>query len=174
MKLSKGVRLLVTALVVAMALTGCMRGDTNNSATPVPTATANYTPGQSDSQRVGQAPNASAQSVFDWSNRVGEIEGSVARISEISEARILVVNNTALVGLRYNQAYQGEMTERIREMVASEVMQADPNISTVAVTSETADVDEIFSMSDLIAAGETVDSMQNDIQRIVRNATTLR
>ena len=78
------------------------------------------------------------------------------------------------MGVRFDQAYRGDMTERIREMVAAEVMAADPKITTVAVTADDDDVEDIYEISDRTAAGREMDSLKDDINEIVRNATTLR
>ncbi len=87
---------------------------------------------------------------------------------------MVVTGTTALVGVKFTSAYQGEMTERIREMVAAEVMEADPSIQTVAVTAEGEDVDRVFEISDRLRAGEDANALSADINEIVRNATTLR
>ena len=87
---------------------------------------------------------------------------------------MVVTGTTALVAVRYTDAYQGETTERIREMVAGAVREADPTIQTVAVTSEEADVTAVYELSDRIRAGENADDMADEINRIVRNPTTLR
>ena len=86
----------------------------------------------------------------------------------------MVTGNTALVGVKFTSAYQGDVTERIREMVASEVMKADPSIQTVAVTSEKEDVDKIYEISEKLRSGTPADSLAEEINAIVRNATTLR
>ena len=111
---------------------------------------------------------------FDWANNAADIEKAIGGISEISESRVVVTNSTALVGVKFDNAYKGQMTERIREMVAAEVMKADPTIQTVAVTSDEADVQKVYQLSDQIRAGRTADELSQDINAIVRNATTLR
>ena len=77
-------------------------------------------------------------------------------------------------GVKFTNAYQGDVTERIREMVASEVMKADPSIQTVAVTSETEDVNRIYEISEKLRTGTPADTLTEEINAIVRNATTLR
>ena len=86
---------------------------------------------------------------------------------------MITSGNTALVAVKFAPAYQGDMTARIREMIAGEVMQADPEIKTVAVTSEDDDVTTVYQLSDRIRAGETIDTLKTDIDEIVRNTTTL-
>ena len=111
---------------------------------------------------------------FDWANGAADIEKAIARISEVSDARVVVTNSTALVGVRFDNAYKGEITERIREMVAAEVLRADPNIQTVAVTASEDDVNKVYDLSEQIRSGRTADELSAQINAIVRNATTLR
>ena len=80
----------------------------------------------------------------------------------------MVTGTTALVGVKFTSAYQGDVTERIREMVASEVMKADPSIQTVAVTSEKEDVDKIYEISEKLRSGTPADSLAEEINAIVR------
>ena len=70
--------------------------------------------------------------------------------------------------------YAERTRERIREMVAAEVLKADPSIQTVAVTSDADDVAKIYGLSDQIRAGRTADELSAEINSIVRNATTFR
>ena len=64
--------------------------------------------------------------------------------------------------------------ERIRQMVAAEVVKADPSIQTVAVTAEPEDVNRVYEISEALRAGSPADSQTDAINEIVRNATTLR
>ncbi len=176
MKFPKSVLFLTLVLAASLALAGCMRGGDSNakggsaglnpSAAATPSATADFMP--------RQTAYATSPAAFDWSGRVSEVEDAIARLSEVKEDRVIVTGSTALVGVRFDSQYQGEMTERIREMVASSVLQADPSITTVAVTADVKDVDEIFDMARRIEGGENVSGMEEDVQRIVRNASTLR
>lgn len=191
---------LTAALVLALGImmTGCMNDNVRNDR-PAPTATADFMPGTTNGGDGVNNPTASANPVivgdndanssnpgntsntsngalnpFDWANGAAQIEKAIAGISEISESRVVVTNTTALVGVKYDKAYKGQLTERIREMVAAEVMKADPNIQTVAVTSDNADVEKVYQLSDQIRAGRTADELAPEINAIVRNATTLK
>ena len=85
-----------------------------------------------------------------------------------------MAGTTALVGVKFTSAYQGEVTERIREMIAAEVMAADPNIQTVAVTASEEDVNQVYEISDQLRSGTPAENVAQRINEIVRNATTLR
>ena len=169
--------MLALILVVGVGVTGCMNrsveenvGSVNDGRTVQTSPSPNYMP-------QGTAMNSAATSEasrFDWTQNARQVEQQLGQISEISEARVVVSGNTALVGVRFNQAYQGEMTERIREMIAAEVMKADPEITTVAVTADRDDVEDVYELADNVLAGRDMDDLKEEISEIVRNATTLR
>ncbi|MBR3274344.1 MAG: YhcN/YlaJ family sporulation lipoprotein [Clostridia bacterium] len=193
----------VILIVVAacMALAACMN---NGGTTTRPAPTANYAPNATDGTgnnaqngngaagltnngaandgtngTTGATGNTAATTdgalnPFDWANGAADIEKAIARISEVSDARVVVTNSTALVGVKFDNAYKGEITERIREMVAAEVLRADPNIQTVAVTASEDDVNKVYELSEQIRSGRTADELSAEINAIVRNATTLR
>ena len=139
----------------------------------------NASNGADGAMNNGSAGNTAATSdgalnPFDWANGAADIEKAIARISEVADARVVVTNSTALVGVKFDNAYKGEITERIREMVAAEVLRADPNIQTVAVTASEDDVNKVYALSEQIRAGRNADELSAEINAIVRNATTLR
>ena len=184
LKLKRMYLVLALVLVIGVTATGCMnqggngmlldsnRGDGNVQSSPSPSfMPQGMTSGQNTNNQ--SAANESA-SRFDWTKSASQVEARIGQISEISEARVVVTGNTALVGVKFDRAYQGEMTERIREMVAAEVMAADPEITTVAVTADNNDVGSIYDISERTSLGKDLDTLKEDIEEIVRNATTLR
>lgn len=159
---------IAVVLIVGAALSGCMnRAEERVEASPTP----NYMPQGATRQPVA---DPTSQAPYDWTRNAAQVEARLRQISEIQEARIVTTGNTALVGVKFDAAYRGEMTERIREMVAAEVMAADPNITTVAVTADDEDVKGVYEISDRMLAGNELDRLKEDINEIVRNATTLR
>ena len=180
LKLKRMYLVLALVLVIGVVATGCMNQgnggmllDSNVQASPSPS----YMPqGTVNSQSSAGNRSAAGENGgrFDWTKSASQVEARINQISEISEARVVVTGNTALVGVHFDRAYQGEMTERIREMVAAEVMAADPEITTVAVTADSDDVDSVFDLSKRSQLGRDLDTLKEDIEEIVRNATTLR
>ena len=194
MNIRKIIPVILRLAVVGAALAACMNNDAANTQ---PAPTANYEPNatmgaqngsgaagmtQNDASNMNSAANNGntaattdgALNPFDWANGAADIEKAIARISELSDARVVVTNTTALVGVQFDNAYKGELTERIREMVAAEVLKADPAIQTVAVTSAPEDVKKVYELSEQIRSGRTADELSAEINSIVRNATTLR
>ncbi len=169
----------------AVSLTACMNSTGEPEAvdpTPFAMQTAGATgsingvsaTGDPMTQTSAPAQQGAASTTFDWTSNVGEIENRINQISEISESRVVVNRDTALVAVKFASSYQGELTERIREMVAAVIMEADPSIKTVAVTAEDSDVQTVGSIADRIATGTGIEELAEEIEKIVRNATTMR
>ena len=173
MKLFKTTVCFLMAVALCLSLTACM----NNGATqPQTTTQTSFMPETTANPNATNGMTGATQSpvAFDWITGSGTIEGNLNRLSEISDSRVVVTGTTALVGVKFTSAYQGELTERIREMIAQEVMKADPSIQTVAVTAEEADVNAVFEISERLRGGEPAEALSERINEIVRNATTLR
>ena len=174
MKALKTMLCTLMAAALCLSLAACMNNADN--AQPQSTVQTDFMPettagptGNSGVMGATQPPVA-----FDWVTGAGQIEGNVNRNSEIADSRVVVTGNTALVGVTFTSQYQGEMTSRIRDLVASEVQQADPAIKTVAVTSEKEDVDKINDIADRMAKGTPESELESEIDTIVRNVTTMQ
>lgn len=150
------------ALAIAALTAGCMSAGDELRATQPPQSA------------VTAEPTNAVEAAFDWHTGAQDVENAIMQLSEIRDARVVIAGNTALVGVKFDDAYKGEMTERIREMVAGEVKRADSSIQTVAVTNETDDVAGIFDISDKVRGGRRFDEFKDDVNSIVRNATTMR
>ena len=157
----------VFALTLMVCLAGCMSAGDEDRATvtAAPTVAA-----------VATAEPTAQPAAFDWNSGAKNVEDAIVQLSEVKEARVAINGDTALVGVRFDDAYKGEMTDRIREMIAGVVQKADPRIKTVAVTAEENDVNSIFDMADRVAAGagQMFEDFGEDIKRIVDNVTTMR
>ena len=157
---------IVMSLMLAAMLTGCMGSADENGESvnvtlaPVVTAEATGLPGSQN------------RTDFDWRAQAESVEDAIEQLSEIADARVAIAGTTALVGVEFDDAYKGEMTDRIREMVAGVVKKADPGIEMVAVTAAVEDVKAIFDMSDRVRAGEAFEDFREDINSIVRKSTT--
>lgn len=194
MKNRKFFVLLAAMTVLALMLTGCMGATNRPEATPEVTLapvttempqvtsapTPNVTPEATGSASTAPESSASAQPTgaasepFDWMSQGEQVEQRIDQLSEISSSRVVVNGDAALVAVEFSNQYQGELTQRIRDMVAGEVMAADPNIKSVAVTAEAEDVKSVGDLADKIKNGTAVQDLKDDIDKIIRNVTTLR
>ena len=188
-KNAKAVLIAGIALVLAVVMAGCMNAGnrTNeraNEARPSdvpyvmtdPESITTPAPTQSAAQaQTGSGQNAPADAnvtPFDWQKNAAQVEERIAQFSEIAESKVVVNGNTALVGVKFDPQYRGELTERIRQMIAGVVMSFDAQVQTVAVTAEAEDVKTIGELAAKMAEGDET-SIKTAMDKIVRNTTTL-
>ena len=79
--------------------------------------------------------------------RVSElVSDEVEKLSEVDEAEAIVAGNIAIVGVRYDEQYQGGMTERLTEMVKDRVNMVDKTVTAVQVLDDDATMRAIASL----------------------------
>lgn len=176
--------LLPLALLIACAmLSGCFGGNggTEPQMTTVPEPMVTMTPApdmgmgtMSPAPGATNMPGAGTGAPFNWQAQAAAVEGRIALFSEIQECRVVVCEGTALAGVKFTNAYQGEMTQRIRDMIAGEIMAVDSSIQAVAVTSEQNDVEKIYQLADMQRNGNVPADLKQQVDQIARNTTTLR
>ena len=154
-------------LILCAALAGCMNaGNRVNEAAQTPDVT----------KGASVMPNSTSAltAPFDWAAKSSDVEKEIDMLSEIESSRIVVTGTTALVGVTFTSQYQGEMTERIHNLISGIVRKADAGIQVVAVTCEKEDVDKINSIADQIRNGKPESELESEIDTIVRNVTTMQ
>lgn len=172
------------ALLLALLLAGCMNAgnrttDHPNEAEPsgvpyvgtAPEGTTTAAPTQQPVDERQGAQNAPVEP-FDWKASVGQVQDRINQFSEIAESTVVVSGNTALVGVKFDPQYRGELTERIRQMIAGVVMSFDAQVQTVAVTAESEDVETVRELSEKMAQGDE-SAARTEMDKIIRNTTTL-
>lgn len=174
-----------TLILIAALMGGCFNNPPvapEATVTPMPSVTADLMPGATPGDVTGALPPGAtpmpgvngAGSSFNWQTQAAAVESRINMFSEIQDSRVVADGGTALVGVKFNNAYKGELTQRIRDMIAGEVMAVDNQIQVVAVTAEPGDVQKIYALSDQQRAGNTPTDLKQQIDQIARNTTTLR
>lgn len=169
----KWMTLTASALLVCLMLAAC----TNAGALTTPQMENSQMPSatvQPTAESTMQAGMPDIPAAFDWLTGGRTVEEKINMLSEIQSSRVIVNGATALVGVSFANQYKGEMTQRIRDMVAGEVQSADASIQSVAVTAEEEDVVKINQIADKLASGTPVSELEGEIDAIIRNVTTIQ
>jgi len=183
MKSKKWMATVLCAALVCVILTGCM----NAGARVMPSVEPSGRPEESvmpgvdlgeaaatDDNNLNGTEDTGLPAAFDWLGMGSSVQNRINMFSEIQESRIIVNGSTALVGVTFTSQYKGEMTQRIHDMIAGEIQQADAEIRTVAVTAEQEDVKKINEIADQIATGTPVSEVEGEIDSIIRSMTTIQ
>lgn len=117
---------------------GNTTSDTTMDAMPSPAASA-------EPATVGAASTvADAQRLSD------RVEEEVEKLSEVDEADAVVIGNIALVGVDYEDQYQGGLTDRLKAMVTDRVEMTDKTITAVHVTDDETLRKSIAALNDMM------------------------
>ena len=178
-KLMKNGLALGLALSLCLALGGCFNSATQPAEIPdetlVPIVTteplSTIAPLQSPD---GQPWDETVAAPFDWAQNGTSVENRVKLFSEVADCRIVTSEQTALVGVKFTASYKGELTQRIRDMIAGEIMGSDPAITVVAVTQDPADYARIETLAQRKAEGTSDAEIKPEVDQIAKNAGTMR
>ncbi len=174
--------LLLLTLLSAMLLTGCA-SNADTLASPTPGATnmlENLLPDTGMSTESPMPDNATVQpdstqapaaSIEDTRKAVQAMEEAVERLSEVDDAYVITVGDTALVGLAYENQYQGGTDDRLKKMVLSRLQTVDKNITKVAVTSDEPLVTGIEALTEAMKSASSLEDVNRRAEEMLKQLT---
>jgi hypothetical protein len=115
----------------------------------MPSQSPGGSPGLSPSTSPSGSPEASsmpAEGGF-TAEDLTKMRSEVTKLSEVKEATVAAMGESALVGIEFDDAYQGTLTARITEMVTEKIKNVNPSIKTVHVTVDSTLYKDIDALS---------------------------
>ena len=175
--------LLALTLLSAALLTGCV-SSADTLASPTPGATNmldnllpgggvnTLSPAQTDGTAIQpEGTPAPAASVEDARKTAKAMEEAVEKLSEVDDAYVITVGDTALVGLEFEKQYQGETDERLKKMVLARLQTVDKNIAKVAVTSDEPLVTGIEALTEALKSASSLDDVNKRAEEMLKQLT---
>ncbi|MBR6186222.1 MAG: YhcN/YlaJ family sporulation lipoprotein [Clostridia bacterium] len=170
--------LLLLGLSAALALTGCASGAaTQASPTPAVSPSAdplNFT-ANPDGAFMGTAePGAGlsgGMTLEETKKAAEDMEDAVEKLSEISEAYVVPLGDTALVGVQFAREYQGQVDDRLKKMVLARLQTVDKAVTGVAVTDNAALVTGIEALSKAMEGASSLNDVNDKAEEILKQLT---
>ena len=116
-------------------------------------AQGGMTNAQGNMNGAAQQNAGNSMSVGDAGKLGDRIAEEVERLSEIDDAQVVVMGDTAIVAVEFDDQYKGEMTTRIQDMVTTRVKNVDKNIKEVRVTSDPSLFTTVGDMAQSLTSG---------------------
>lgn len=163
----KKTSLLMLALVLMVGLSGCAA----NSA-PVPTPTVGpylnspmpgTTPMEGMPSPTENARTTAAMTSAESTALSKKANDAAAKISEIDSCVTAIIGDTCVAGVQFDKQYKGELTDRIRDMVAARIQAAAPNVDRIAITSDPQIAVEIGAIADRISQSSALGDLASDL-----------
>ena len=177
---------LMLATAAALLLTGCASSaDTLPSPTP---GTNNVTiqplvPDMNGNNGMNTGttamPNGTAQPLNNGNTMTVEsaqqaaqaMKEAVIKLSEVDEAWVVPMGNTALVGVKFDSQYQGGADDRLKKMVLTRVQSVDKAFTKVAVTDNTALVTGIQALAETLKGASSLDDVNTKAEDMLKQLT---
>ena len=180
--MKKTLLILMLAVLSAVMLTGCAsNADTLASPTPgatnmmdnlLPgTGTATESPMTDNATMMPDGTAAPAATIEDTRKNVQAMEEAVEKLSEVDDAYVITVGDTALVGLEFENQYQGGTDERLKKMVLARLQTVDKNIAKVAVTSDEPLVTSIEALTEVLKSASSLEDVNKRAEEVLKQLT---
>lgn len=180
--MKKTLLILMLTLLSAVLLTGCSSSaDTLASPTPgatnmldnlLPgTGTATESPMMDNATMMPEVTAAPAATIEDTRKTVQAMEEAVEKLSEVDDAYVITLGDTALVGLEFEGQYQGGTDERLKKMVLARLQTVDKNISKVAVTSDEPLVTSIEALTEALKSASSLEEVNKRAEEVLKQLT---
>lgn len=168
-----------------LAVTGCA-GKTEPPADPTMSPTANPTPiveplpdMAPDATMATEAPMpgeasaapAGVTSAADARRIVEQIEEELELLSEVDEAQVVLVGNTAAVALDFDEQYQGGVDERLRGIVQERIDGVVEGITEVTITEDKTFMEQLEALGDKLDGAIGLEELRNELNAIINKIT---
>lgn len=178
--------LMALLMMMAALLTGCTsNADTLSSPTPgAPMMTPQVSPQATEGiidqltpdMMPSMSPDASAAPTLgaggittleDAKKASEQMEDALERLSEVDDAYVVAAGSTALVGLEFNDQYQGGVDERLKKMVLTRLQTVDKSVTGAAVTADAALVKQIEALSDTLENATSLSAVATQADELI-------
>lgn len=178
--MKKTLMFLMLTLLSAALLTGCAsNADTLASPTPGATnmldnlmpGTATENPMTDNATMQPEGTAAPAATIEDTRKTVQAMEEALEKLSEVDDAYVITLGDTALVGLEFENQYQGGTDERLKKMVLARLQTVDKNIAKVAVTSDEPLVTSIEALTEVLKSASSLEDVNKRAEDVLKQLT---
>lgn len=96
-----------------------------------------------------------------------EIRDELERLSEVTDAQVVLAGKNAAVALRFDSQYQAGIDDRMREIVQDRIDGIVSGIDKVAVTDSDDIFDELNTLGDRLEGAADMTEIQNQLNAII-------
>ncbi len=163
--------LLLVCFAMIAALSACA---SNAAVTPTPTPISPIMtplPGVTGMGTTGPTPTdnvpTAAMTVAESTALSKKANDAAVKISEIDSCVTAIIGDTCVAGVTFTEQYQGQMTDRIRDMVTARIQSVAPVVERVAVTTDPEIAAQISSVAEKIAKASTLGDLTGELDGVI-------
>ena len=167
--MKKWILALLCMIAVGMTLSGCAAGTANTvspttaPATAQPTATMSATNSPMATAQPSESPMAQTSMTPAQAGQLAErISEAVERISEISDAEVIVYDDRVLIGVEFEDQYNAGLDDRMKQMITEKVQEVDKTLTRVEITNDETLYGQIKGFGERLGKATGFDELADD------------
>lgn len=164
----KKISLIIFSLAMVIGLSACtaMTAPPAPTTSPLPGAT-NLEPGFGSPAPTEFTTVTTTMTGPESSALSKKANDAATRISEINSCVTAIIGDTCIAGVQFDPQYKGDLTDRIRDMVAARIQSAAPTVDRIAITSDPQIAMEISSMAEKIGKSNQLGELTSELNTLI-------
>lgn len=115
----------------------------------------------------GAAASAGVTTAAEARRVMNDLEAELVKLSEVTDAQVVVAGNVAAVAIETDSQYQGGVDDRIKTMVKERMDGIFTGIDRVAVTDDADLFDQLKSLGDRLDGEADMEEIRNELDAIM-------
>lgn len=116
---------------------------------------------------TGMATAAGVTSAAQGKRVNDEIEDELEKLSEVTDAQVVVAGKRAAVALEFDRQYQGGIDERIRTMVKERIGSVVTGVTEISITDDNALYERLESLGDRFDGDVDLSEIETELKNII-------
>lgn len=123
-----------------------------------------------DNLNQGMTRSNQTNNFGNMGTQANEIANKIADLPEVSNASVVISDDTALVGLTLRGNTQGTMTNALRQKIRG-IVQDSTDIDNVSITTDAGMTRRIKNMSTSILQGNPIENFADEVRKLIDDIT---
>ena len=141
------------------------------SAMPTTDLATDLMPGVTDGMidpLASEDPEATGVTTVSTARRaIEQIEDELERLSEVTDAEVVLAGNSAAVALAFDSQYKGGVDDRLTEIIKERIGGVISGVTNVAVTTDKALMDQLDTLGERLETASDIADIQNELNAII-------
>lgn len=134
----------------------------------LPDATVGVNDGLTDPMS-SEDPEATGVTTVSTARRaIEQIEDELERLSEVTDAEVVLAGDSAAVALAFDSQYKGGVDDRLTEIVKERISGVISGVTNVAVTADKTLMDQLETLGERLEAASDMADIQNELNAIIK------
>lgn len=117
---------------------------------------------------TSEAPEATGVTTLSTARRAMEqVEDELERLSEVTDAEVVLAGNSAAVALAFDSQYKGGVDERLTEIVKERISGVISGVNNIAVTTDKTIMDQLDTLGERLETASDIADIQNELNAII-------